>query len=33
MKTILELHGGELKIERLPGGGTRVTIHLPFAVE
>jgi signal transduction histidine kinase len=29
MKTILELHGGRLKIERLPSGGTRLTLTLP----
>ncbi len=29
-KAILELHGGELKIESAPGEGTTVTISLPL---
>lgn len=33
VKGLIELHGGELKIESKPGVGTRVIVHLPNADE
>jgi len=32
-KSIVELHGGRIRVESSPGRGTRVSIHLPLGTE